>query len=211
VFDLLSSSHVLTLGLTSRENQAVRDHLESLDVSLVVAKDYRDLTGSDYFLSILNIRELDEDSIRKLTGFYTEVDGGLTEKVILAPGEDALSLASHARVYPDFAALEAVLGAILEKAHARAKREENTIHNILSVLVVLREIRNHPGMTTARLAEKTGRNPAAVRRYLEALRVAGERIEYDGKTGSWKLQHGESVLLNDADHELIHGPGSAES
>lgn len=201
---MLDSSHILTLGLTDRQNRIIQDHLESLDCTLSVAKDYHDLTDSHYFISVVNTQVLKEDSIRNLTEYYTEVDGSLTEKVILAPGDDALSRASNAQVFPDFATFEAILGSVLQKAHTRAKREENTIHNISSVLVILREIRNHPGMTTADLAEKISRNDAAVRRYIEALRMMGEPILYDEKTKSWKLEQDQSVLLGDVDKELVH-------
>lgn len=200
---MLNSSHVVTFGLTESQNRIIQDHLKPLECSLAVARDYHDLTNSGYFLSVVNAEDLDEDAVRKLIDFYTEVDSGLTEKVILSPGADALSRASHGQIFLDFSSLETVLETVLRKAHTRAKKEENTIHNISSAFGTLREIRNHPGITTVHLSEKINRNPSAVRRYIEALRVMGEDIVYDEKSKSWTLRDGASVLMGDIGKELV--------
>lgn len=200
---MLSSKNIVTFGLTESQNRIIEDHLKSLECSLTALKDYRDLTDTRSFLSLINAEALDEEAVREIIAYYTEVDGGLTEMVILASHGDALSRASHAQVFPDFFNLEAALDPVLQKAHARAKKEENTIHNISHVLAILREIRNHPGITTMQLSERIDRNSAAVRRYIEALRVMGEDIVYDGKSKSWRLRNGESSLMKDFEKEPV--------
>lgn len=200
---MLSSKNVVTFGLTESQNRIIEDHLEPLKCSLTVLKDYRDLADTGYFVSLVDTKALDEEAIKDLITFYTEVDGGLTEKVLLTPQADALSRASHGQIFPDFPTLEEVLDPVLQKANARARKEENTIHNISHVLTILREIHDHPGITTMQLAERIARNPAAVRRYVEALRVMGEDIVYDGKSRSWRLRKGESSLMRDFDKDLV--------
>lgn len=201
---MLNTSHVVTFGLTESQNRIIEDHLKPMKCSLAAAKDYHDLIDSGYFLSVVNPERLEEVAVGELIAFYTEVDGGLTEKIMLSPRADRLSRASQGQIFPDFSSLEAVLVTVLQKAYTRARKEENTIHNISSAFGILREIRNHPGITTLELSEKTDRNPSAVRRYIEALRLMGEDIVYDGNSKSWNLQNGASVLLGDLGEELVH-------
>ena len=62
---------------------------------------------------------------------------------------------------------------------------------------MLSEIRKHPGITTAELAEIIERNAKTVQRYITTLNCAGEFIEYDRKKKGWFLFENKSVLWGD--------------
>ena len=77
------------------------------------------------------------------------------------------------------------------------KRLSSYSDTITQTIRVLSEIRNHPYITTAELAEKIERNPRTVQRYITTLICAGEFIEYDHKKKGWTLFENKSMLFGD--------------
>lgn len=199
---MLDSNYAITFGLTESQNKIVRIHLKEMECGLVEAADYEALMDAGYFMSIVSRNALDEEACRKLTAFYTELDGNLTERIMIADQPDRLSEASRAIVFRDFEELEPELGKILEKAHKKAKKEENTISNLSDVFTILREIRRHPGITAEELSEKIHRNHAAVRRFVEVLRVMGEEIAYDWEKKGFRCT-GNAVRMK-IDHAALY-------
>ena len=58
-------------------------------------------------------------------------------------------------------------------------------------------IRQHPGITTQKLADELELSIRSVQRYIAALQAAGEWIEYDRTIKGWKLFHGFSALFGE--------------
>jgi biotin operon repressor len=79
---------------------------------------------------------------------------------------------------------------LLSQASARQKRNAGYHARIALCLLVLKTIRNRPGMSTKSIAEECGVSEKSVLRYIETLRVSGEWIDYDHQSRGWKLQPG---------------------
>ena len=98
-----------------------------------------------------------------------------------------LTETAHAESFENFTDLKGKLPALLSKANKKAKSAENMIHTIANVMSVLELIENHPKITTLDLAKAIDRNEAAIRRYIEILRVMGNQITYDPKKKTWQF------------------------
>ena len=86
---------------------------------------------------------------------------------------------------------------VLLEASRDDKRSNSYSDTISQTIRVLSEIRKHPYITTAELAEIIERNPRTVQRYITTLVCAGEFIEYDRKRKGWFLYENKSILWGD--------------
>ena len=93
--------------------------------------------------------------------------------------------------------LKAKIKYLLLEATRSEKRNDTYSDTIAQTIRVLSEIRKHPGITTAELAEIIERNAKTVQRYITTLNCAGEFIEYDRKKKGWFLFENKSVLWGD--------------
>ena len=80
--------------------------------------------------------------------------------------------------------------ALLSQASARAKRNAGYHARIAVCLLVLKTIRNRPGVSTKSIADECGVSEKTILRYIETLRVSGEWIDYDHQSRGWKLHPG---------------------
>ena len=86
---------------------------------------------------------------------------------------------------------------VLLEASREDKRSNSYSDTVSQTIRVLSEIRKHPYISTAQLAEIIERNPRTVQRYITTLVCAGEFIEYDKKKKGWFLYENKSVLWGD--------------
>lgn len=85
-------------------------------------------------------------------------------------------------------------------AYRRQKKNTTFSRTIANALVVLTQIRKHPGITTEKLSEILELSPRTIQRYIESLRIAGEWITYNPSKKGWELQDGKSILFGDFDN-----------
>lgn|GEM_PF-2404090 len=186
---MLNSNFILTVGLSEDDVGSVEYFSGGRDCETIESDDYRKLMNSDYFVSIIDQANLDEDTHKELVQFYTEVDSNLSLKIIITEHPGELVKVSHALIFKNFDELSNELGTILGKAHNKAKKDENTIRNFTYSMKVLNQIQEHPGISTATLAHEIDRTENATRRFIEILRVSGEKIDYDTVNKCWSVRH----------------------
>ena len=185
---MLSSKYVCTFGLTEDENRRVCRFIKNVNCSLVKAGSGAELAASDFYAAVVHVKGLDETARTELAEYYHEIDGNLTQIILIGDGRDALAHDLHAKIFANFEEAENEIGELLYKAYQKAKKSENTIRDYALSLLLYQEIHACPGITTALLAQKTGEEQAAVRRYTEILRVMGKITVYRNADGIWRLK-----------------------
>jgi len=123
-----------------------------------------------------------------------------TEKIIFTKDHPVLKQLNknvkHVVLDGDFE-IKAKIKYLLLDATRSDRRNDTYSDTISQTIRVLSEIRKHPGITTAELAEIIERNAKTVQRYITTLNCAGEFIEYDRKKKGWFLFDNKSVLWGD--------------
>lgn len=192
---------VATFGLDEEENAFIEKHLPQKECGIMDTDVVTDIIAIDEFAVIVRADAMSQSDMEMLYDFYGEV-APLSETVIFI-GDVTVpaNLKNHIAVYKDFDTLKENLKYILLSAYRKQKKSENFSATLANAILILSTIRRQPYITSAELAEKLEISPRSVQRYIEALRVAGEWIEYDTTHKGWYLQVGKSVLWGDFDED----------
>ena len=136
------------------------------------------------------------ENIEYFNEFANDV-GAYSEKIIFTKPHSLLNALQNNVKYivfnDDFDFQDKIRYVLLE-ASRDDKRSNSYSDTISQTIRVLSEIRKHPYITTAELAEIIERNPRTVQRYITTLVCAGEFIEYDRKRKGWFLYENKSIL-----------------
>jgi hypothetical protein len=185
---MLSSKYVCTFGLSEDENRRVCQLIKNVNCSLITAGSGAELVASDFYAAVINVNRLDESARKELSAYYRDIDGNLTQMILISDGRCMRTQDLHAKVFSSFADADNEIGELLYKAYQKAKKSENTIRDYSLSLLLYQEIEACPGITTALLAEQTGAEHPAVRRYVEVLRVMGKVTAYRDADEVWRLK-----------------------
>ena len=89
-------------------------------------------------------------------------------------------------------------------AYRRQKKNTTFSRTIANALVVLTQIRKHPGVTTEILSGILELSPRTIQRYIESLRIAGEWITYNPskKDGNYRTGNPffSAILITDTNY-----------
>jgi hypothetical protein len=181
---MLDSTRVITFGLSFEQNQTVAVLAEAVKARLMQGSSHRDLIEQDYFFAIVDSAALTDQATQDLMDFYGKVDGNLCVKVYIGR-LSSLAQAAHALVFPTFACGEGKLAGLIKKAVVKARDEENTINHLRHAITLNEAFNLKERFTTDELALIIGQREAAVRRYMEALRIMGRPLHYDAISGMW--------------------------
>ena len=106
-------------------------------------------------------------------------------------------LRSKFKCYERFEELAIKLKYLLLTAHTKQKKAKDFSKKLADSLLILSLIRNHPGIKTQELAERTEMSVRSVQRYIATLQATGEWIDYDTTKRGWKLFDNVSILFGD--------------
>lgn len=185
---MLDSRYISAYGLTSEEIDYLRKCSEGIKCELLTVGDYRDLMSTGHFLSIITTERLDKEAVVVLSEYFREVDGNLTKVILVGPVVDGLTEAAHAEAFENFAELKDKLPGLLSKASQKAKSDGATIHTLSNIIHIRDLIEKNPETTTQKLAKAIDKNEAAIRRYIEILRIMGNQIDYDPNRKTWSCR-----------------------
>ncbi len=197
---LYRTSNVMTYGITDQEFATLCEELPNKDIKIYDCSDcFTDIIALPYIAAVLNPDVIDQEAIDYFNDFANEVMH-YTEKIIFTRNHPVLKQLNK---NVKFTVLEGDLEFkskikyILLEALRAEKRNDTYSDTVAQTIRVLSEIRKHPGITTAELAEIIERNTKTVQRYITTLNCAGEFIEYDRKKKGWFLYENKSVLWGD--------------
>lgn len=176
---MLHEKRIAAWGLSSDEIHAVKKVLPARDIDVAEVSCATDLIAINWLAILVQADAMTEDDRDLLYWFYQEA-GDVSEAVLFFGNVDVPpELRRVIKIYPSFQAVDENLKYILLTAYRRKKNSENFSISLARAVRVLVDIRAHPGVTTAVLAEKLEVSPRSIQRCIETLRVAGEWIEYD--------------------------------
>jgi len=197
---LKKTKKVLIYGLSETETAQVQDNLPNADIEIMDCTGcFTDIISHAYIAVIMNPDMLELDDIEYFNEFANDV-GAYSEKILFSkPHDILLRLNRNVRymVFDDAFDFQDKIKYVLLEASRAEKRSNSYSDTVSQIIRVLSEIRKHPYISTAQLAEIIERNPRTVQRYITTLVCAGEFIEYDKKKKGWFLYENKSVLWGD--------------
>ncbi len=198
--ELRRTKDVLVYGISDNQFAIICEELPSSDIRVVDCSDcFTDIIALPYIAVILNPDVMEQEHIDYFNDYANEVLY-FTEKIIFTKDHPVLKQLNknvkHVVLDGDFE-IKAKIKYLLLDATRSDRRNDTYSDTIAQTIRVLSEIRKHPGITTAELAEIIERNAKTVQRYITTLNCAGEFIEYDRKKKGWFLFDNKSVLWGD--------------
>jgi len=198
--ELRRTKDVLVYGISDNQFAIICEELPSSDIRVVDCSDcFTDIIALPYIAVILNPDVMEQEHIDYFNDYANEVLY-FTEKIIFTKDHPVLKQLNknvkHVVLDGDFE-IKAKIKYLLLDATRSDRRNDTYSDTISQTIRVLSEIRKHPGITTAELAEIIERNAKTVQRYITTLNCAGEFIEYDRKKKGWFLFDNKSVLWGD--------------
>ena len=183
---------ILCLGCTEKEIRIIKQNLPNKNIQIAETEIAFELYVIPNFLTIINPDNLDKEEIDQCAAFYKETD--YERPVLTHRCEKMDSKRIRYRLVEGDEFAEKIKFIILE--YKKSLKKDTQFYNSLTeVLLVLKEIRDNPGISTKKIAEKIERNERKVLRYIHTLACAGEWIEYDSKKRGWYLLDGHSIFL----------------
>lgn len=161
-----------------------------------------DLIAIGCYASITNLSKIKDEELQILYDFYLDVLDPIEVPILI--GIPSLPVPMQlSNVFVHYESLEKAKEKLkydLLAAYRRQKKNTTFSRTIANALVVLTQIRKHPGVTTEKLSEILELSPRTIQRYIESLRIAGEWITYNPSKKGWELQDGKSILFGDFDN-----------
>lgn len=198
--ELRRTKDVLVYGISDEEFAIICEELPSSDIRVHDCSDcFTDIIALPYIAVVLNPEVVEQEHIDYFNDYANEVLY-FTEKIIFTKSHPILEglnkNVKHTVLDGEFE-LKSKIKYLLLEATRSERRNDTYSDTIAQTIRVLSEIRKHPGITTAELAEIIERNAKTVQRYITTLNCAGEFIEYDRKKKGWFLFENKSVLWGD--------------
>ena len=192
--------YILVYGLTDEQFVFVHENLPNSNTVVIDCSDcFTDIIATLYIAVIINPDLMTFENIEYFNELVEDVGNTCGTLIFTKPHDILKRLRKKVRFHVfanDFEFADKIKYVLLESSRTE-KRNRAYSDTISQTIRVLSEIRNHPYITTAELAEKIDRNPRTVQRYITTLNCAGEFIEYDRKKKGWFLFENKSALMGD--------------
>lgn len=189
---------IITFGLTDEQNEVVKANVPAKDYEVFDTDEPTDIIAIGSVAVIIQASAMDKEMIEMLFDFYSEVGNNTYETVVwLGEPIPPRGVSKLFKCYNSFSDIEDNLKYILLTAHRRTKKSDEYSEKFYYGIKIIAAIRRKPGIKTKELAELLEISPRSVQRYIAALQVAGEFIEYDSSKKGWKLMGGKSEFFGD--------------
>jgi biotin operon repressor len=136
---------------------------------------------------IINLAVMPKNELDIIVDYYNEAMWGISEIVIFTKKVTALKTPKALYVNDSDFTFEKIK-TMLKQAETRSKRNDGYHARLSLCLMILKKIRNCPGVSTKKMAEEYEVSEKTILRNIETLRVSGEWIEYDRESRGWKLR-----------------------
>ncbi|WP_027398983.1 HTH domain-containing protein [Anaerovorax odorimutans] len=188
---------ILLAYLKKDEMNIIKNEIKLKDYEIQEAVCAEDLIALPAFALIIDPTLLQTDEINMILDYFGEIDVFSETIIFTNQVELPKKLKGKIKLYEKFEDVVSELKYIILSAYQKTKKADDFSSKLSYGILILSEIRKKPGITTKQLAKRCERSERTIQRYIEALRAAGEWIEYDTTIKGWKLLEGKSVLWGD--------------
>ena len=197
---LHKTKNVLVYGITNDQFLLVSENTPTNDVCIIDCSEcFTDIIATAYIAVIIDPDYLTDENIEYFNDLANEITY-FSEKIVFTKPHSILQKLNknvpHI-IFKDDNEFADKIRFVLLEANRAEKRAKTYSDTVAQTIRVLSEIRKHPYITTAELAEIIERNPKTVQRYITTLVCAGEAIDYDKKKKGWYLFENKSLLWGD--------------
>ena len=189
---------IITLGLTEAQNETVKSSFPATGYDILIAEAFTDVIALPCMTAIINADSLNVEECDIILSYYDEVAAGLYETIYwIGYPQPSTELMNTFKCYDTFEQFAINIKYHLLEAQRRFKKSKDFSDKLADCLLILSEIRKHPGIKTKELADKLEKSTRTIGRYISALVATGEWIAYDNTAKGWYLEYGKSLLFGD--------------
>lgn len=186
---------IICWGCDKQQEQILYDCLPDKKIKIIVINDKYDLLDIKFFMAIINPEGLSNDELAFCVNFFK--NERLDIPVLIKP----CSFLDENKVkYIFLQDCSAITYTIMDYRRNR-KKTIDFYNGITESLLILRAIKENPGVSTKKLAGIIEKSDRTALRYINSLICAGEMIEYDPKKKGWYFSLGYSELTDTAGHK----------
>ena len=188
------SQYLIHYGLSQKQIDALAGCLPTHTILHDATACATDIIALPALGVVINPATMPENDLKMLMDYYKDVGWHISELVIFTKKVDAPKTA-RIMYLDDNDLFPERVHALLSQANSRKKRNAGYHARIALCLLVLKAIKNKPGISTKSIAEECDVSVKSILRYIETLRVSGEWIDYDHQSRGWRLQPGMSSFF----------------
>ena len=182
----MNKNNIVTCGLTNDEVQFVITSLWDPCIEVYQEKTPVDaLMKHRMFALVINLDDASSVQREIIQGYYEELIWFTETIIITGEFQPEWKVTGQIIFITDLRKSVPDLRAILHGAYSKAQNNENFSQGLIRSFQLAREIRNCPGVTTARLSEDLSLSEDLVVWFIMLLRSAMESIDNDPETGGW--------------------------
>ena len=194
---MIEHNRIITFNLDNVHELIVKDLAIKMNMDILCTDCYIDIMAISASFIIINAELSNQDELDNLCCFYEDL-GYVSQTIIwIGKPDPSLKIKKFIKLYDNFDDVKDKLKYLILSSNKKNHKNSEFSKSLSYVLIILSEIRKHPGITSKELAKKCELAPRSIQRYIETLRCCGEWIEYDNKNKGWFLLDGISILFAD--------------
>ena len=174
---------IMMHGLSAEEMQKIMK--ASPESSYIYAEAWQDIMAIYANLIIANPDAINIEGKKAIAEFYKDIEPS-PERLILTSKCNELNGIKGIEMYENLFMEENILKTTILRCLRENTNDVDFSRRLMLALKIMKYICNHPGITTKELADAIEISDRSVKRYIEALRVAGAIIVYENK--GWKCK-----------------------
>lgn len=189
---------ILSFGLNDEENNFIKKVLPTKNTLLDVIDTPYDIIAKGNIATIINIEKMSKDEIETIfTSLEETLEYENCHLILVGDYKYSKKIEKKATIVKHFNDLKDQLKFLLLKSHKQTKKAYVFSEKISDCISIIKIIKEKRIITTKELSKTLERSPRTIQRYIEALRIAGEFIEYDKSKKGWYLLDNKSSMFND--------------
>jgi len=196
-FEVIGMEHntIITWGTTLEETECIQKNIPAKICAVDTAGDYLDIIVKYCFAIVINPLNVNAEELSCVLGHYDEIADCYEGKIIFTTSiELPKKIKKVSIIAESFQLFEQNIKYYLLAAYRKSKKAQAFSEALSNCIAISSMIRKRPGVTTHELAVKFEKSERTILRYIEAIRLAGESLDYDPVLKGWKLTYPESFL-----------------